>query len=172
MRKDSQGDHGSQELFRGKEGVVGGVRDTGFLVDVAGVAAGGGSFAAFGVEALDGGGVREDAVAFMAGDVNEEPGYGVRVGRVHAGNSFTVDTTGVCGHPGRTGEMFTESVAILVEEVGFGSFEDPRILVAIGLAGVDLVALCVHGEEESLVVGRLKLLGNLLSADGRNEYRS
>jgi len=136
------------------------------------VAAGGGGFAAFGVQALDRDSAREDAVAFMADDVNEEPGYGIGVGRVDAGDGFSVDAAGIVGHPGRTGEMLPESVAILVKEVGFGSFEDPGKLVSIGLAGVDLSALGMNGEKKLFVVGRLKLWGNLLSADGINENRS
>ena len=40
-------------LFRRVEKIVGGIRDADFLVDAAGVAAGGRSFATFGIETLD-----------------------------------------------------------------------------------------------------------------------
>ena len=42
-------------LLRRVEKIVGGIRDADFLVDVAGVAAGGRSFATLGIEALDSG---------------------------------------------------------------------------------------------------------------------
>jgi len=37
--------------------------------------------------------------------------------------------------------MFAEGLAVLVEELGVGSLEDPGVLRDVLLAGVDLVAL-------------------------------
>jgi len=50
----------------------------------------------------------------------------------------------VRGFPGRRGprrKMFAEGLAVLVEELGVGSLEDPGVLRDVLLAGVDLVAL-------------------------------
>src|ERR1700676_175647 len=102
-------------LFRCVEKVVGGIRSADFLAYVRGVAAGRGSFATFGVEALDGCGARENAGAFVAHDVDEKPGNGIGVRRRSISNGFAGDTAAVVRFPGWCGEMFAEGFAILVE---------------------------------------------------------
>jgi hypothetical protein len=109
-------------LFGGVEEVVGGVGGAGFLAGVGGVAAGGGRFAAFGVEALDGGGAGEDAGAVMSEDGDEEPRNGIGIGRRSVGDGFAGDAAAIVGFPRGTGKMLAEGFAILVEELGVGSF--------------------------------------------------
>ena len=62
--------------------------------------------------------------------------------------------------------MFAVWFAILVEELGVGSFQRPSKLGAVSLAGVDLVALGMDSKEKWFVGGRLELLGDVLSHDG------
>jgi hypothetical protein len=164
----------------GKEEVVGSVGRAEFLAGVIGIATRAWRFATFGVDALDGGGSCEDASAFMADDVDEEPGDGIGVGRGSVGDGLAVDATGIAGHPGWPGEMFAEEIAVGVEEVGVGSFENPGILAVIRFAGVDLIAFGVDGEEELFAGGRLESGGDLLGGGGgdcekedeRSEIRS
>jgi hypothetical protein len=154
-------------LFGSEEEIVGGVGGTKFLIGVVGIAARGGGFAALGIKALDGCGAREDAGAFMTDDTDEEPGNGIGIGRGSIGDGFAVDAARVTCEPGGAGEMFAEEVAVGVEEIGIGSFQNPGVLrVFASFAGVDLVALGVNGKEELFASGRLELRGNLLG-DGR-----
>ena len=72
---------GSPYLFCGIEEVISGVGGPGFLSSVDRITAGGRGFAALGVDALDGSGLGEDSVAFVAHDFEKEPGDGVGFGR-------------------------------------------------------------------------------------------
>src|SRR6267378_1756726 len=92
-------------LLGGEEKIVGGVWCTHFLADVRSVAAGGGCFAAFGVEALDSCGAGEDAAAFVGDDVDQEPGNRIGVGRRCVGDGCAGHTAAIVGFPGRSGEM-------------------------------------------------------------------
>jgi hypothetical protein len=130
------------------------------------VTAGGGSFAALGVEALDGRGAGEDAVALVTDDMDEEPGNGVGIRRRGIGDGFSIDAAGVTGHPGWSGEMLAEEIALGVEEVGIGSFQNPGELGTIGFARINLIALGVKSQEELLGSGRLELRGDLLRGRG------
>jgi hypothetical protein len=103
------------ESLGGEEEVVGGVGDAEFLAGMCCVAAGGGGFATFGVEALDGGGAGEYAAAFMADDIDEEPGDGIGVRRRCIRNSFAGDAATVVGLPRGAGKMFAEGLAGGVE---------------------------------------------------------
>jgi len=62
--------------------------------------------------------------------------------------------------------MFSEEIAVGVEEVGVRGFQNPGILAVVGFAGVDLIAFGVNGEEGLLTRGRLKLWRNLLCQRG------
>ena len=119
-------------------------------------------FATLGVEALDGGGAGEYAGAVVGDDVDEQPGDGIGIGRGSVGDGFTGDATAIVGLPRRSGEMFTDGLAVFVEELGVGSFELPEKRRGTFFTGVDLVALGVELEEELLVGGRLELGRDLL----------
>src|SRR5258708_17438544 len=144
--------------LRGVEDVVGGVWNAEFLAEVRSVAAGGRCFAPFGVETLDGCCAGEHAAAIVADDVDEKPRNRLSVGRRRVGNGFAGNTAAVVRFPGRSGEVFAEGFAVLVEELGVGSFQRPGELRGVTLAGVDLIALRVDLEKELLVGGRLREL--------------
>lgn len=65
--------------------------------------------------------------------------------------------------------MLAEWFAILVEELGIGSFQDPVELCDAFLAGVDLIAFGVHGQEELFAGWRLQLRRDVLSQHRKNE---
>src|SRR6267143_5589705 len=123
--------------LRGVEEVVGGVWNAEFLAEVRSVAAGGRCFAPFGVETLDGCYAGQHAAAIVADDVDEKPRNRLSVGRRRVGNGFAGNTAAVVRFPGRSGKMFAEEFAILVEELGVGSFQRPGELRGVTLAGVD-----------------------------------
>src|SRR5712675_1338191 len=128
----------------GEEQIVGGVWRTDFLADVRSVAAGGGCFASFGVEALDGCGAGEHAAAFVGDDVDQEPGNGIWVGRRCVRDGFAGDTAAIAGFPRRPGEMFAEGLSVVVEELRVGGFQRPCELRGVGLADVDLITFRVN----------------------------
>src|SRR5882724_1108789 len=125
------------------EKIVGGVGDTDFLVDVVGVAAGGRGFATFSIEALDGSGAGESAVAIAADDLDKQPGNGFGIRRSNRDGGFAGNAGAVICLPGRSGKMLTEKLVFLVEKLSVGSFQGPGELGRFTLAGVDLVAFGV-----------------------------
>src|SRR5258708_9836721 len=151
--------------LRGVEEVVGGVWNAEFLAEVRSVAAGGRCFAPFGVQTLDGCYAGKHAAAIVADDVDEEPRNRLSVGRRRVGNGFAGNTAAVVRFPGRSGEMPAEEFAILVEELGVGSFQRPSEFPGVALAGVDLIALGMDLEKKLLVGGRLELLRELLRGE-------
>src|SRR5229473_3767772 len=158
--------------LRGVEEVVGGVWNAEFLAEVRSVAAGGRCFAPFGVETLDGCYAGERAAAIVADDVDEKPRNRLSVGRRRVGNGFAGNTAAVVRFPGRSGEMFTEEFAILVEELGVGSLQGPSELRGVALAGVDLVALRMDLEKKLFVCGWLELLRHLLRGNTERKNRA
>src|SRR5258706_10193196 len=150
--------HWHYRLFRDVEQVVSGIRHADFLADVRSVAAGRWRFATFGVEALDSCGARKHAGAVVAQKVDEKPGNGIGVRRRRIGNGFASDAAAVVRFPGRSREMFAERFAILVEELGIGSFQRPRELCAVGLAGVDLGGLRIITKKKLVFCGRFAFL--------------
>jgi len=120
-----------------------------------GVAVGGGSFAALGVDALDGSGPGEDAVALVADHMDKEPGNRIGIGGRGVGDGFAVDAACITSHPRGSGEMLAECIAVGVEEVGVGSLQNPGKLRTIRFTGVNLITLGVEGEEELFAGGRL-----------------
>src|SRR5712692_1749851 len=159
-------------LFRGVEEVVSGVWHADFLANVRSVAAGRWCFATFGVEALDGCGAREHAATIVAEDVDEKPWNGISVRRRRIGNGFAGNTAAVTRFPGRSGEMFTEGFAILVEELGVGSLQGPSELRGVTPAGVDLVALRMDLEKKLFLDGWLDLLRHLLRGNRERKNRA
>jgi len=155
-----------------KEQVVGGIGGAEFLVNMGGIAIGGGSFSSLGVEALDGSSSRKDTLAFVTNHMDEKPGNGIGIRGRGVGNSLAGYAAAVTGHPGGPSEMFAEGFAVGVVEVGVGSFQDPSEIRAIGLAGVDLIALGMERKEESLSGRRLKLRRDLLRGGGKGEQSS
>src|SRR5229473_1442394 len=155
--------------LRGVEEVVGGVWNAEFLAEVRSVAAGGRCFAPFGVETLDGCGAGQHAAAIVADDVDEKPRNRIGVRRRRIGNGFAGNTAAVVRFPGRSGEMFAEGLAILVEELGVGSLQRPSKLRAVSLAGVDLVALGMDLEKKLFLGGRLDLLWDFLRGGGERK---
>ena len=113
-------------------------------------------YATLGVEALNRGDVRERTAAFVADGVDEQPRNRTRILSIYARNDFARDPADVSGFPCRSGEMFAEQLAILVEELCVGSLEHPRKLASIFLADVDLVALGVDLEKKFLAAERLE----------------
>jgi hypothetical protein len=140
-------------LFRHVEEIVSRVRDADFLADVRSVASGRWCFATFGVEALDGCDAGENAAAIVADDVDEKPWNGIGVRRRRIGNGFAGDTAAVARFPGRSGEMFAEEFAILVEELGVGSLQRPSELRGVTLLGVHLAALRMELEKKLFLGG-------------------
>ena len=104
---------------------------------------GGGGFTAFGVDALDAGGARENAVAFVADHVDKQPWDGVGIGRRSIGDGFAGDAAAIVRFPGGAGEMLAEWFAILIKELGIGGFQDPVELCDAFLTGIDLITLGV-----------------------------
>ena|ERR1700720_165499 len=141
--------------LRGVEEVVGGVWNAEFLADVRSVATGRRCLTPFGVEALDGRYAGEHAAAIVADDVDEKPRNRIGVRRRRVGNGFAGYAAAIVRFPGRSGEMFAEVFAIVVEELGVGSLQRPGELRGVTLAGVDLVALGVDLEKKLFVGGRL-----------------
>jgi hypothetical protein len=132
-------------VWRGVEEVVGGVGGANFLAGVRGIATGGGGFAAFGVDALDAGGARENAVPFVADYVDQQPWDGVGIGRRGIGDGFAGDAAVIVRFPSGAGEMLAEWFAILIEELGVWGFQDPVELCDTFLASIDLITLGVDG---------------------------
>src|SRR5713101_8449858 len=141
----------------GVEKVVGGVWNAELLAEVRSVAARRRCFAPFGIETLDGCGAGQHAAAIVADDVDEKPRNRISVRRRRIGNGFAGNTAAVVRFPGRSGEMFAEGLAILVEELGVGSLQRPSELRCVALAGVDLVALGMDLEKKLLIGGWLEL---------------
>jgi hypothetical protein len=129
--------------FWAVEKIVGGVGDADFLVDVVGVAAGGGGFATLGIETLDGSGAGESALAIVADDLDEQPGNGFGIRRRNRNGGFAGNAGAVICLPGRSGEMLAEKLVFLVEKLSVGSFQGPVELGRFTFTGVDLVAFGV-----------------------------
>src|SRR5271169_489519 len=87
-------------LFRGEEEIVGRIRHTYFLVNMCGIAAGSGRFAAFGINALDECYAREHAFSAAADDCDQQPGDGIRIGRRRVSCGFANDAAAIARFPG------------------------------------------------------------------------
>lgn len=158
----------SPGLFGRIEKVVSGIGDAKLVIDMLGVAAGGGEFASLGVDALDGRGARKDAVSFMTYDVDKQPGNGIGIGRRCIGDGFAEDPAAVGGFPGRSGEMLAKELAVFVEKLSVGCLQCPGEVWTIAFTGVNLIALGVDLHEELFAGGRLELLRDLLwGGDGK-----
>lgn len=95
---------------------------------------------------------------FVADDVDEQPRNRTRIVPIYARNGFARHPAAVSGFPCRSGEMFAEQLAILVEELCVGRLELPRKLAGLFLADVDLVALGADLEKKFLAAERLEPL--------------
>jgi hypothetical protein len=154
------------------EEVIGGVGGPGFLSSVDRITAGGRGFAALGVDALDGSGLGEDSVAFVAHDFEKEPGDGVGVGRRGLVDGLGSDTAAVVGFPGWSGKMFAERFVVLTEELGVWILQGPSELRNTFFADINLIALGVKREEESLAGGRVERRWSLLREEEDERKRS
>jgi hypothetical protein len=85
--------------LRGVEKIVGGIRHAELLIGMRSIATRRGRLAAFGVEALDGGGPQEHAVALVADHLDEQPWNGIGVRRRRVGDGFSGDTAAVIRLP-------------------------------------------------------------------------
>ena len=147
---------GSPYLFCGIEEVISGVGGPGFLSSVDRITAGGRGFAALCVDTLDGSGLGEDSIAFVAHDFEKEPGDGVGFGRRGLVDGLGIDTAAVVGFPGWSGKMFAERFVVLIEELGVRILQGPSELRNTFFADINLIALGVKREEESLAGGRVE----------------
>ena len=108
-----------------------------------GVAAGARCFATFSIEPLDGSDAGEDAVAIVANDLDEKPGNGFSIRRSNRDRGFAGNAAAVICLPGRSGEMLTEKLVFLVEELSVGSLQGSIELGRFTFTSVDLVAFGV-----------------------------
>jgi hypothetical protein len=126
------------------------------------VTAGARRLATFRIEALDGSGMREHAVAGVTGNFDEKPGDGFYIRGRNGDGNFADDAAAIVGLPGRSGEMFADELIPNVEELGVGSFQGPVGLPASTFANINLVASGVNLQKKFFVDGGLERLRNLL----------
>src|SRR6266478_721528 len=144
------------KLFWRVEKVVCGIRNSNFLIDVIGIATIGRSFAAFGVDALNGGSARENAGAGVADNFEQQPADGFGVGRIRVDNKLAGNAAAVVGLPRRSSQMLAEWLLLDVEKLSVGGFQSPVELSTFTLAGVNLVTLSVQLKNEFFVDWRLQ----------------
>jgi hypothetical protein len=98
--------------------------------------------------------------------------HGFEIRRRRIGTGFAGNTAAVARFPGRSGEMFAEGLAILVEKLCIGSLQCPSELPGVTFAGVHLVALRMNLEKKFFICRWLELLRDLLRGSREQKNRA
>ena len=141
---DSRRDGGATFLLVVRSGgrvkiIVGCITAVYFCVMVGFVAALGGRFATVGIQTLNGGYVREQAISGMCHRVYAQPWNGIGIVGVHVRRGFAGYLAAVFQFPGGAGGMASYYLAVGIFQFCVGRFQGPtELAIGAGVAGIDL----------------------------------